>query len=137
MIGDILEAEMVAHIVQADAFVDEPQAPVDDAGMGEPFHEAGPLFPEDPIPAVPLQEIPPPEAEEDMAADDFDPVDLLAVPEDPREDPPVIDIPDDDEEDEEPEEEYGEDIEPEVEHAGWLDEADDQADGPEIGRAHV
>ena len=131
MIGDILEAEMVAHIVQADAFVAEPQVPVDDAGMGEPFYGAGPLFPEDPIPAVPLQEIPPPEVEEDMAVDDFDPADLLAVPEDPPEDPPVIDIPDDDEEDEEPEEDHGEDVEPEFEHAGWLNEAEDQADDPE------
>ncbi|GMN55704.1 hypothetical protein TIFTF001_024826 [Ficus carica] len=41
---------------QADAYVVEPQVPVDDAGIGEPMFEAGPAFPEDSIPAVPLQE---------------------------------------------------------------------------------
>ncbi|GMN18680.1 hypothetical protein TIFTF001_050830 [Ficus carica] len=59
MIDDILGAEIIAHAMQADDFVGDHQAPVDDAGMGEPIHEAGPIFPEDPVPAVPLPEVPP------------------------------------------------------------------------------
>ena len=133
MIGDILEAEMVAYIVQADVFPDVPPASADDIGMGEHFYEAGPLFPEDPIPAVPLQEIPPHEAEADGAEDDFDPDNLMDIPEDPPEDPPVYDIPDDEGEEEEPEEDPEEEPEPEFEHAGWLDEAEGQIpmDDPE------
>ena len=121
MVGDILEAEMVAHIIQADVFPDVPPAPADDAGLGEHFYEAGPLFPEEPIPAVPLQEIPP-EAEADGDEGDFNPDDLMDIPEDPLEDLPLYDIPVEEGEEEDPEEDPEEEPEPEPEHAGWLDE---------------
>ena len=59
LIDDILEAETIAQTVHADDHVDDFQVPVnDDAGQEEPQYEVGPLFPEDPIPAVPVQEIP-------------------------------------------------------------------------------
>ncbi|GMN25856.1 hypothetical protein TIFTF001_043937 [Ficus carica] len=66
IIDNIMEAEIVAQAVQADAVVGDHQAPVDDAGMAEPVYEPepiyepepvyepGPVLPEDPIPAVPL-----------------------------------------------------------------------------------
>ncbi|GMN64233.1 hypothetical protein TIFTF001_033318 [Ficus carica] len=113
LINDILGAEIVAHAMQADDFMGDHQAPVDDAGMGEPIHEAGPVFPEDPVPAVPLPEVPPQEAEVDMGADDFDPADFIVVPEDQPEDSPIIDISSDEEEEEELEEEFEEDMEQE------------------------
>ena len=50
----ILNAEIIAHAVQADAYVVEPEVPVNDARMPEPVHEPGPAFPEDPIPAIPV-----------------------------------------------------------------------------------
>nr|GMN26533.1 hypothetical protein TIFTF001_044011 [Ficus carica] len=56
MIDNIMEAEIVAQAVQADAVVGDHQAPVDDAGIAEPIYEPGPVLPEDPIPAIPLQE---------------------------------------------------------------------------------
>ncbi|GMN73400.1 hypothetical protein TIFTF001_052171 [Ficus carica] len=80
MIDDILGAKIVAHAMQADDFVGDHQAPVDNAGMGESIHKAGPVFPEDPVPAVLLQEVPPQEAEVDMGADDFDPADFIVTP---------------------------------------------------------
>ena len=58
MIDDILEAEIIAHMMQPDGFVDDYQVPVDDAGLGEPQYEVGPIFPKDLIPAVPVQEVP-------------------------------------------------------------------------------
>ena len=112
--------------MQADDFVGDHQAPVNDAGMEEPIHEAGPVFPEDPVPVVPLQEVPPQEAEADMGADDFDPDDFIVAPEDQPEDPPIIDISSDEEEDEEDME-----PEPEPEHAGWLEDEEDFEDDPE------
>nr|GMN22524.1 hypothetical protein TIFTF001_043531 [Ficus carica] len=110
MIDDIMEAEIVAPMMQADAFADDHQAPVDDAGLGEPQYEVGPILPEDPIPAVLLQEAPAQEAkvemdaddqdaEVEMDADDQDAADFIAAPEDQPEDLPVIDISSDDEED--------------------------------------
>ena len=57
MIARIMEVEIAAHAMEADAYVVEPQAPVDDAGMGEPVYEPGPAF-EDPIPAMPVQAVP-------------------------------------------------------------------------------
>ncbi|GMN62988.1 hypothetical protein TIFTF001_032055 [Ficus carica] len=111
MINDIMEVEIIAHMMQADAFADDYQVPVDDAGIEEPLFEAGLLFHDDPIPAVPLQEIPPQEAEADIGADDQDPADVMAAPDDQPEDPLVIVIDgDDDEEDieEEFEEEWEE-----------------------------
>ncbi|GMN36777.1 hypothetical protein TIFTF001_042506 [Ficus carica] len=71
MINDIMEAELIAHILQVDALVDDIiQVPVDDAGIPEPLFEGGPLMLEDPIPAVPLQEIPPQEEEIEDFEDD-------------------------------------------------------------------
>ncbi|GMN62249.1 hypothetical protein TIFTF001_031335 [Ficus carica] len=45
MIDDILGAEIVAHAMQADDFVGDHQAPVDDAGMGELFMRQARFFP--------------------------------------------------------------------------------------------
>ncbi|GMN69468.1 hypothetical protein TIFTF001_038517 [Ficus carica] len=120
MIDGIMEVEITAHAMQADAFVGEHPAPVDDAGIGEPIYEPGLVLPEDPIPAVPLPEIPAQEAEEGMDADAQDADDLLVAPDDQLEDPPVIDISSDEEE-----------PEPELEHAGWLEDEEDFEDDPE------
>ncbi|GMN31595.1 hypothetical protein TIFTF001_044596 [Ficus carica] len=90
MINDIVDAELTAHILQADALVDDyGQEPVDDVGI------------EDPIPAVPLQEIPPQEAEIGADADNMDPEDppIINIESDDEEHPPVINIESDDEED--------------------------------------
>ncbi|GMN56028.1 hypothetical protein TIFTF001_025147 [Ficus carica] len=102
MIDHILDAEVIVHAMQADAYVADHLVPIDDAGMGEPMFEAGLAFPEDPIPAAPLQEVPAPEV--DIEADDPDTDDDMDAPEDP----PIIDISSDDEDDgEEPEYEPG------------------------------
>ncbi|GMN69426.1 hypothetical protein TIFTF001_038476 [Ficus carica] len=120
MIDGIMEAKITAHAMQADAFVGEHPAPVDDARIGELIYEPGPVLPEDPIPAVPLPEIPAQEAEVGMDADAQDADDLLVAPDDQPEDPPVIDIQSDEEE-----------PEPEPEHAGWLEDEEDFEDDPE------
>ncbi|GMN75719.1 hypothetical protein TIFTF001_056348 [Ficus carica] len=55
MINDIMEAEIIAHMLQVDALVDDIiQVPVDDVGIPKSLFEGGPLMLEDPIPAVPL-----------------------------------------------------------------------------------
>ncbi|GMN65134.1 hypothetical protein TIFTF001_034213 [Ficus carica] len=123
MIDDIMEVEIITHMKQADY-----QVPVDDAGIPKPLFEAGPLFPEDPIPAVPLQEIPPQEAEADAHADDLDPADFMAALEDQPEDPLVIIIDSDDDE-EEVEEEFEEEWE-EQEQGGWEVDMEDVEDDP-------
>ncbi|GMN60343.1 hypothetical protein TIFTF001_029438 [Ficus carica] len=101
MINDIMEAELIAHMLQADALVDDyRQEPVDDAGIPEPPFHGGPFLPEDPIPAVLLQEIPPLEEEANAEGNEEDPTDFMAAPEDQPEHPPEIIIAsDDDEED--------------------------------------
>ncbi|GMN59967.1 hypothetical protein TIFTF001_029055 [Ficus carica] len=132
IIDDIMGAEIVAHAMQADAHMDDHQVPVDDAGMGEPLFGAGPVFPEDPIPAVPLQEVPAQEAEVDMGTDDLDPANFIVAPEDQPEDPPV-NVADGDDEEEELEEEVEEQqAEPkmEQEHGGWAEEIEDFEDDP-------
>ena len=65
---------------------------------------------EDLIPTIPLQEIPPEEAEADAEENEVDPIDFLANPEGQPEHPPIIIIISDDEEDveEEVEEEWEE-----------------------------
>nr|GMN22787.1 hypothetical protein TIFTF001_043576 [Ficus carica] len=78
--------------------IDNYQVPVDDAGIREPLHEAGPMFPKDPISAVPLQDVPPQKIEADVGADDQDPANVIAAPENQPEDPPVIVIDSDDDE---------------------------------------
>ncbi|GMN68258.1 hypothetical protein TIFTF001_037315 [Ficus carica] len=65
MIDAIMEAKIIAHMLQAAAPKDDYLlVPFDDAGVGEPLFQGGPILPEDPIPAVPLQKTPPQEAEE-------------------------------------------------------------------------
>ncbi|GMN58705.1 hypothetical protein TIFTF001_027786 [Ficus carica] len=66
----------------------------------------GSVLLEDPIPAVPLQEIPPQETEANADNNEVNPSDFLATPEDQLEDPLIIIIANDDDE---------EDIEEEVE----------------------
>ena len=55
MINNIMEAELTAHMLQADALVDDyGQEPVDDIGMEEPPFHWSPLLPEGPILTIPL-----------------------------------------------------------------------------------
>ncbi|GMN33957.1 hypothetical protein TIFTF001_041974 [Ficus carica] len=122
IIDDIMEAEIVAHAMQADAYMDDHQVPVDDVGMREPLFEARPVFPEDPIPVVPLQEVLAPEAEVEVEADYQDAADDIVAPEDQPEDPPVIDISSDDEDD---------GVEHEPGYGGWLDKIVEFEDDPE------
>ena len=128
-----LQAEVTAHMAQADTYMDEQQVPVDDAGIGGPQHEVGPIFPEDPIPAIPVQEIPAQEAEDQMDVEG--PADDLIAPEDPPEDPPVIIIPSDDEDDEDDEDE-DDDMEPEAEQDDGVEDIDDAEGDPEEMRFH-
>ncbi|GMN68985.1 hypothetical protein TIFTF001_038034 [Ficus carica] len=61
MIDAIMEAEVIAYMIQAQAVApvdDYMVEPVDDAGIVEPLFQGGPVWREDPIPAIPLQEIP-------------------------------------------------------------------------------
>ncbi|GMN70868.1 hypothetical protein TIFTF001_055891, partial [Ficus carica] len=74
MIHDIMEAEIMAHMMQAALLEDDYAVPVDDAGIAEPLFHGGPFLPENPIPAMPLQAIPPQEADADDG--DMDPVDV-------------------------------------------------------------
>ncbi|GMN21409.1 hypothetical protein TIFTF001_047274 [Ficus carica] len=129
MVDSIIGAEFAAQAVQANVVDGDHQAPVDDAGLPELIHEPGPLFPEDPIPAVPLQEIPAHETEIGMDTDDQDIDDFIAAPEDQPEDPPVYDIPIDDED---PELEQEDEEDPDLQHAGWLEaEEEDFEEDPE------
>ena len=122
MIEQIMDAEIVANYMQADAYLDLPeQAPVDDAGMGEHLHDIGPVFPEDPIAAEPVQQIPPEEAVPDIGDDDHDHPEWLG-PEDQAGDPavdPLVFMIDDDGDDDEEEEEPEAEPEPELEEGAW------------------
>ncbi|GMN59388.1 hypothetical protein TIFTF001_028467 [Ficus carica] len=130
MINDIMEAEIIAHMLQVDALVDDiMQVPVDDAGIPEPLFKGGPFLPEDPIPVVPLQEILLQEAEADAEGNEVDPTDFMAAPEDQPEHPPVIIIDSDDDE-EDVEEEIEEQWE-EQEQGVWEEEIEDFVDDPE------
>ncbi|GMN21983.1 hypothetical protein TIFTF001_040154 [Ficus carica] len=122
MVEYILDAEIVAHAMQADAYVVEPQVPVDDAGLGEPQYEVGPIFPKDPIPVIPVQEVPAHEAEDQIDAEDA--ADGIVAPEDPPADPPIVDISSDDEDEDM-------DQEPEPEPGDWVEAVDDLDDDPE------
>ncbi|GMN60100.1 hypothetical protein TIFTF001_029193 [Ficus carica] len=83
MIDAIMESEIIAYMVQVAAQEDDYLlVPVDDAGIPEPLFEGGLVLPKDPIPAVPLQEIPPQEAEANTDNNEVDPADFLAAPED-------------------------------------------------------
>ncbi|GMN23733.1 hypothetical protein TIFTF001_050288 [Ficus carica] len=116
MMDDILQAEVTAQRTRADAYLDEYQVPVDDAGIGEPQYEVGPMFPEDPVPAMPVQEIPAQEAEDHMDAEGA--ADDLIAPVDPPEDPSVIVISSDDKDEED-------DMEPEAGQGDGVIEIDD------------
>ncbi|GMN19710.1 hypothetical protein TIFTF001_049943 [Ficus carica] len=102
MVEAIMDAEITAYWVRtmlgfpAPMFEKDPLfVPMDDASMGEPLFHGGPFMLEDPILAVPIQEIPP---QEDNADDvEMDPDDQLADPEEDPEDPPMINIASDDE----------------------------------------
>ncbi|GMN65117.1 hypothetical protein TIFTF001_034184 [Ficus carica] len=91
-----VQAPMVDALVEDHGLV-----PLDDIGIEEPPFHWGPLLPEDPIPAVPLKEIPPQEAEVGADADNMDPEDppVINIEGDDKEYPPVINIESDDEED--------------------------------------
>ena len=83
MIQDIMEAEFIAYMIQADELMDDIiEVPMDDTGIPEPLIEGGPFMFDDPIPAVPLQEIPPQEAEADADVNEANPADFMAAPED-------------------------------------------------------
>ncbi|GMN21620.1 hypothetical protein TIFTF001_045522 [Ficus carica] len=125
MVGYILAAEVIAHDMQADAHMVEPEVPDDDAGIPElvyepepayepdpvyepePAYEPGPVDPEDAMPADPVQE-----AEDDGYDADED----MDAPEDP----PIIVISSDDEDDDE-----------EPGFIGWPDKGDDFEEDPE------
>ncbi|GMN58763.1 hypothetical protein TIFTF001_027849 [Ficus carica] len=125
-----MEAEIIAHMLQVDALVDDIiHVPVDDAGIPEPLFKGGPFLLEDPIPAVPLQEIPPQEAEADAEGNEVDPANFMAAPEDQPEHPSVIIIDSDDDE-EDVEEEVEEQWE-EQEQGVWEEEIEDFEDDQE------
>ena len=104
MIDAIMEAKIIAYMVQEADPVDVYHVdPVDDADIPEPVFDGVPVMLEVPIPAVPLQQIPPQEAEAEAEAeagpdDDMDPAEAPDNPGDNVEDPPVIHIESDDEE---------------------------------------
>lgn len=142
MIEDILQAEVRADAEPTGAAEGDHQAPVDDAGIGDPLHDVGPAPPEEPIPAVPEQE----DVEGDPEAGDPEEDDIMVIPGDPPADPIIIDISSDEEDDIEDmpadpividissdEEGDDEDMEqaPEPEQAGWLEDQEDLVDDPE------
>ncbi|GMN27213.1 hypothetical protein TIFTF001_046123 [Ficus carica] len=128
MIDAIIEAEVLAYMVQ----VADPEDvyhvdPIDDAGIPEPLFERVSTVPEDPIPVVPLQEIPPHEAEAGLD-DDMDPDDVPVNPEEDPDDPLVILIESDDEEQEIWEEEWAEFEDMEEEE---IEDLEEQEEDPE------
>ncbi|GMN31096.1 hypothetical protein TIFTF001_046480 [Ficus carica] len=94
MINEILDAELTAHVIQADAMInDQELEPVDNVGIEEPQFQWGPELQEDPIPAVPLQEIPLQEEGIDAEAMDLEGIDVEAMDLENlelQEDPPEI-----------------------------------------------
>ncbi|GMN60751.1 hypothetical protein TIFTF001_029829 [Ficus carica] len=107
--------------------------PIDDAAIGEPLFQRGSVLPEDPIPAVSLQEIPPKKEESGADDDNIDPTNLLVNPEENPEDPPVIIIESNDEKDVKDEEweEQEVDNEEELEDLVKQEECEYQEDDPE------
>ncbi|GMN19492.1 hypothetical protein TIFTF001_039834 [Ficus carica] len=99
MIHDIMEAEIMAHMMQVADLEDDYAVPVDDSGIAEPLFHGGLVLPEDLIPAMPLQVIPPQEVEANANDGDMDPVDVPIDQEDDPDDPPIVIIESDDEED--------------------------------------
>ncbi|GMN67657.1 hypothetical protein TIFTF001_036716 [Ficus carica] len=77
MIDAIMEVEIIAYMVQVAAPEDDYLlVPVGDGGIPEPLFEGDLVLPEDPIPAVPLEEILPQEAEADADENEVDPADF-------------------------------------------------------------
>ncbi|GMN52709.1 hypothetical protein TIFTF001_021852 [Ficus carica] len=106
MIDTIMEAEIIAYILQAAAPEDDhPFIPVDDAGNREPVFHDGPFMLEEPILAVPIQAIPPQEEDVDVEMDPANPG------EDSKDPSVIIIVSDDEEEIEEGQEELEEDPE--------------------------
>lgn len=122
MIADIIEAEMVGHAMQAEAYVADHPVPVDDAGIAEQMFEVGPIFPEVPIPAVLVQEVPAHEAEDQIDTEDA--TDDIVAPENPPVNSPIVDISSDDED-------KDMDQKPELEPGDWVEEVNDLDDDPE------
>ncbi|GMN63108.1 hypothetical protein TIFTF001_032194 [Ficus carica] len=129
MINSIMEAERVAHMMQATALEEDQVVPVDDAGIAEPLFHGGSNLPEDPIPVMPLQKIPPQEEEAGAENDVMDPADFPVDPEDNPEDPPVIVIESDDEEEDEEDQEQWEEQERAIEED--LDDLEEPEEDPE------
>ncbi|GMN45138.1 hypothetical protein TIFTF001_014311 [Ficus carica] len=90
IIDAIMEAKIRVHIIHGATPEDEhPFMPVYDAGIREPVFQGGPILPEDPIPALPIQEIHLQEKEADANDIELDPADFLADPEETPEYSPV------------------------------------------------
>ncbi|GMN66967.1 hypothetical protein TIFTF001_036031 [Ficus carica] len=134
MMRDIMEAEIIAHMMQVATMEDDYVVPVDDAGIAEPLFHGGPVMPEDPIPAMPLQVIPPQEVEADAEDDEMDPVDVPIDQEENPEDPPIIIIESDDEEEVEEEQEEWEEQEEAIEEE-W--EGLEEPENLKMVRPHV
>ncbi|GMN48242.1 hypothetical protein TIFTF001_017410 [Ficus carica] len=133
MIDAIMEAEVIAYMVQAQevAPVDDYMVePVDDTGIAEPLFQGGPVWPEDPIPAIPLQKIPLEEAGVDANDNEVDSAEFGANPEDHPEDPPIFIIVSNNEEEEVEEEEEIEEVWEEHEILD-AEEQEDWEDDPE------
>ncbi|GMN28430.1 hypothetical protein TIFTF001_046237 [Ficus carica] len=74
MIDTIMEAEIIAYMLQAAAPEDDhPFMPIDDLGIEEPIFHDGPFMLEEPIPAIPVQAIPPQEEDADADMDPASP----------------------------------------------------------------
>ncbi|GMN72999.1 hypothetical protein TIFTF001_054255 [Ficus carica] len=74
MIDTIMEAEIIAYMLQAAAPEDDhPFMPIDDAGIEEPIFHDGPFMLKEPIPAIPVQAIPPQEEDADAEMDPASP----------------------------------------------------------------
>ncbi|GMN69216.1 hypothetical protein TIFTF001_038267 [Ficus carica] len=113
MIDAIMEAEVIAYMVQAQAAApvdDYMVEPVDDAGIAKPLFQGGPVWPEDPIPTIPLQEIPLEEAGVNANDNEVDSTEFGANPEDHPENPPIFIIVSNDKEEEVEEEEEIEEV---------------------------
>ncbi|GMN65620.1 hypothetical protein TIFTF001_034700 [Ficus carica] len=104
--------------------------PVNDAGIAEPLFLGGPVWPEDPIPAIPLQEIPLEKAGVDADDNEVDFAEFGANSEDHPEDPPIFIIVSNNEEKEVEEEEEIEEVWEEHEIIN-AEEQEDWEDDPE------
>ncbi|GMN64407.1 hypothetical protein TIFTF001_033489 [Ficus carica] len=130
MINAIMEAEVIAYMVAVAPVDDYMVEPVDDDGIAEPLFQGGPVWPEDPIPAIPLQEIPLEEAGVDTDDDEVGSAEFGPNPEDHPEDPPIFIIVSNNEDKEVEEEEEIEEVWEEHEIID-VEEQEDWEDDPE------